>query len=234
LKVRAISCKIKQSDTVWKSYQRNTQGVIRLEPRELIFHLLQHYGYIGLYLLFIIDTLGVFLPSKTILIISGFLVSQGFIKHLPLFIAALAGSLTGFFTGYQVGTKVGKPFLDKYGKCIYLTPKLLRKAEKWFDAYGTAAILIAYFIPGLRHIVPYLSGIAQMPVRKVMLCAFSGATLWVLTFTLIGRFLGNNWSTIINILNNYRLEIGGTAAAMALVSFLVRRAFGKNYNNKRA
>ena len=220
--------------TYWKSVSyKYHQGVIGLEPREFILNLLQHYGYIGLYLLFVIDTLGVFLPSKTMLMVSGFLVSQGYIKHIPLFFAALTGSLTGFLTGYLIGVKVGKPFLNKYGKYMHLTPELLSKAEKWFARYGTAAILIAYFIPGLRHIVPYLSGIAQMPARKVMLCAFTGATLWILTFTFIGRFVGNNWSAVKSIISDYALEIGGVVVAVVLVAFLIRQCLGKNSDNKR-
>ena len=208
-------------------------GVIGLEPRVFILNLLQQYGYIGLYFLFVIDTLGVFLPSKTMLMVSGFLVSQGYIKHIPLFFAALTGSLTGFFAGFLIGVKFGKPFLDKYGKYLHLTPELLVKAEKWFARYGTAAILIAYFIPGLRHIVPYLSGMAQMPARKVMLCAFTGATLWILTFTFIGRFVGNNWSVVKSIIGDYSLVIGGVMVVVVLVGFLIRQRVLKNSANKR-
>ena len=204
-----------------------------LEYKEFILNLIQNYGYIGLFLLFVIDTVGVFLPSKTILMLTGFLVSQGYIKHIPLFFTALTGSLTGFLIGYIIGLKIGKPFLEKHGKYMRLTPELLGKAEKWFARYGTAAILIAYFIPGLRHIVPYLSGIAQMPARKVMLFAFTGAALWILTFTSIGRFVGNNWSVVKSVISDYALEAGGVAVMVVLLAFLIRQNLRKNHYNKR-
>ncbi len=162
------------------------------------------------------------------LIISGFLVSQGYLNHIPLVIVTLLGSLTGFLTGYLIGVKIGKPFLERYGKFIHLTPERLEQTEKWFSKYGTAAILIAYFIPGVRHIVPYLSGIAKMHFRKVLLYAFTGAILWILTFSSIGRFFGNKWSMLDNIIGDYIFEILGIAAIIGVIVFLIRKNYKHN------
>lgn len=190
--------------------------------------LVRQYGYVGLYFLFVVDTLGVFLPSKTMLMISGFLVAQGYLQHFPLFLATLSGSLTGFLTGYTIGVKVGKPFLDKYGRYMHLKPERLEQAEKWFAKYGSAAILVAYFLPGVRHIVPYLSGMAQMPFRKVMSFASLGATLWILTFTSIGRFMGDKWPVLKkmtgDVIGDYLLELVGILVVVIVAVVLFRRS----------
>jgi membrane protein DedA with SNARE-associated domain len=161
-----------------------------LNLQETALHVINTYKYPGIFLLFIIDTMGVFLPTKTILTLCGLLVQKGQLNLLPLFFSTLAGSLTGFCVSYVIGIKVGMPLLERYGKYLLLTPDRYKKAVAWFYRFGPAFILIAYFTPGLRHITPYLAGITRMPFRKVIIFASAGASLWVLTFVSLGRLLG--------------------------------------------
>jgi len=162
-----------------------------LDLKETAQYIIATYKYPGIYFLFIIDTMGVFLPSKTILTICGLLVQKGQLALLPLFFSTLGGSLTGFCASYVIGLKAGKPVLTRYGKYIALTPDRYEKAVAWFCRYGPAFILAAYFTPGLRHITPYLAGITKMPFSRVIFYAFTGASLWILTFVSLGRLLGN-------------------------------------------
>lgn len=161
-----------------------------MDLKETAQYIITTYKYPGIYFLFIIDTMGVFLPSKTILTICGLLVQKGQLNLLPLFLSTLGGSLTGFCASYVIGQKVGQPVLARYGKYIFLTPDRYKKAVAWFYRFGPAFILAAYFTPGLRHITPYLAGITKMPFKKVIFYAFTGASLWVLTFVSLGRLLG--------------------------------------------
>ncbi len=162
-----------------------------MDFKEIALHIITTYKYPGIYLLFIIDTMGVFLPSKTLLTICGILIEKGQLSLLPLLASTLGGSLTGFCISYALGRKIGKPILTWLCRFFRITPYKYEKAEAWFNKYGPAFILVAYFTPGLRHITPYLAGITRMPFRKVILYASTGAALWILTFVSLGRLLGN-------------------------------------------
>ena len=155
--------------------------------------MISNYGYIGLYLYFVLDTLGIFLPSKSILTLIGVLVGKGVFNFAPVVAAAVSGSLTGVTVSYHIGKNIGRPAADKYGRLVRLTPEKLLKAEKWFGKCGPVVIIFAYFIPGLRHVTPYLSGIMGLPYWKVILFSAAGAVLWVFTFLWLGRFIEANW-----------------------------------------
>ncbi|MFZ5644390.1 MAG: DedA family protein [Bacillota bacterium] len=195
-----------------------------MEIKDSIVHIITEYKYPGLYLLFIVDTLGVFLPTKTILTFTGILVQQGFLKFPPLFISAFTGSLTGFCISYTIGLKLGKPFVLKYGKYVKLTPPRFETGEKWFNKYGPAFIIIAYFLPGVRHVTPYLSGITGMTFPRVLLFASLGAALWITTFVSLGRFFGKNLDLILNLINKYQWE-ALLAAVLGLTLFIIIKAY---------
>jgi len=158
--------------------------------------LISNYGTFGLYLYFTIDTLGVFLPSKSILTFIGVLVGRGVFGFTPVVLTAVSGSLTGVSISYFIGKNVGKPVAEKYGRVLRITPEKLLKAEKWFKQYGAAVIVFAYFVPGLRNITPYLAGITRLPYWKVILFSAIGAFLWATVFIYLGRFLGGSWDKL--------------------------------------
>jgi membrane protein DedA with SNARE-associated domain len=155
--------------------------------------LVSNYGYIGLYIYFIIDALGVLLPSKSILAMIGYLIGKGVFSHVPVVATAVLGSLTGVTVSFTIGRNVLQPATEKYGRRLFITPEKLLRAEKWFNRYGAPFIVIAYFIPGMRHVTPYLCGITRLPYFKVIFFSAIGAFLWVVTFTYIGRLIQENW-----------------------------------------
>lgn len=166
-------------------------GGSSLNFMELAQQLISDYGYLGLYLFFSGDTMGVFLPSKSILAFIGVLINKGFFNFPGVLVSTVLGSLTGVTISFFIGKKIGKPFAQKYGKYIALTEGRLSNAEKWFNKYGPPVIVIAYFIPGLRHVTPYLMGITGVQYSTVMFFSAIGASLWVTAFVSLGRFLEN-------------------------------------------
>lgn len=189
-------------------FNRTEEGGTSLDLKELASQLISNYGTIGLYLYFVVDTMGVFLPSKSILTLIGVLVDKGVFGFTPVVLTAVSGSLTGVSISYLIGKNIGKPAAEKYGRYIRVTPEKLLQAEKWFTRYGAAVIVFAYFVPVLRHITPYLSGITRLPYWKVILFSAVGASLWVITFVSLGRFLGGNLDKILDTIPPSALLVG--------------------------
>jgi membrane protein DedA with SNARE-associated domain len=155
--------------------------------------LVSNYGYASLYFYFLIDTLGILLPSKSILALIGVLIGEGILNYTPVVVTAVLGSLTGVTVSFSIGRNICKPAAEKYGQRIFITPERLRKAEKWFGRFGAPFIVFAYFVPGMRHVTPYLCGISRLSYCKVILYSAVGAFLWVVTFTFIGRLIQANF-----------------------------------------
>jgi hypothetical protein len=128
---------------------------------------------------------------------------------------------------YWVGYKLGQPFFEKYGSRFHMGTERFEKLSLWFTKYGNKLLLIAYFIPGIRHITGYFSGTTQLPFRKYAIFAYSGAFLWVTVFISLGKILGPQWGIFHSSIKKY-LIIGGIAIATILIVIY----FSKKYKQK--
>ncbi|KMY54124.1 alkaline phosphatase [Bacillus sp. FJAT-27231] len=151
------------------------------------------FGYIVLFAALLLEMLAVPLPGEFLMSYSGFLVYQG---HLGLTLSILAaglGSSIGMTAAYWIGYKLGTPFFEKYGHRFHMGPERIEKTSRWFGKHGNKLLIIAYFIPGVRHITGYFSGITRLSFRTYILFAYSGAFLWVSVFIFLGKILGPQW-----------------------------------------
>ncbi|MEK4971188.1 DedA family protein [Niallia sp. FSL R7-0648] len=153
-------------------------------------HFISQFGYIAIFVLFALSGLGIPVPDEALLTFVGYLSSISIMNFLAADIICFIGALSAMVINYTLGKKIGKPFLLTHGKWIKLTPSKLERVENWFDKYGPWTIVIANFIPGVRRLTSYFSGISGMNLSKYMLFAAIGSFLWCLLFNIIGYYMG--------------------------------------------
>jgi membrane-associated protein len=103
-----------------------------------------------------------------------------------LLVAAFTGDNTNYFFGKFIGPKV---FSNEHSK--FLNRKHLNKTQKFYNEYGSRAVIIARFMPIIRTFVPFVAGIGQMIYRKYISYSIFGAVLWTQLFLWAGRLFGN-------------------------------------------
>ncbi len=153
---------------------------------------------------------------------AGLLVFQGKLSWILSIVTAGAGAAVGMTISYWIGYRLGTPFFEKYGTRIHMGPDKLSKVSFWFQKYGNKVLIIAYFIPGVRHITGYFSGITRIPYRKYAIFAYIGAFFWVSVFISLGKVLGPKWEQYHHTINRY-LIIGGIIAAVIFVVIYIYR-----------
>ena len=89
--------------------------------------------------------------------------------------------------------------------------------SNWFENYGNKLLLIAYFIPGVRHFTGYFSGITHISFRTFAIYAYIGAFIWTGTFISLGKVLGPQWEHFHTSLKKYLL-IG---SVMVIILFVI-------------
>ncbi|MBY6088661.1 DedA family protein [Priestia flexa] len=67
---------------------------------------------------------------------------------------------------------MGHPLLIWLGEWFGFSLKWSNKAEHWIRKYGSPAIIVSYFIPGMRHVTGYFCGISHMSLKSYMLYAY--------------------------------------------------------------
>ncbi|WP_144937258.1 DedA family protein [Paenibacillus sp. 32O-W] len=157
---------------------------------EFVQEMIAQYGYLALYCLLALGIIGLPIPDEVLMTFVGYLASMGILRYTAAVVVSLLGSMSGMILSYELGRKIGKPLVWKFGKWIWLTPKRLEKAEGWFNRYGKWAVSFGYFIPGIRHLTCYLSGVSGMKRTTYWLFAAIGAVVWCVLFITIGYFIG--------------------------------------------
>lgn len=173
---------------------------------EMVLQYILVHGYSILFLAFVAELLALPIPGETVMGYIGYLSYEGEMNYVAAIVAVYLGVCTGITMAHLLGRKLGYPFFRKYGHYIHLGPEGLDRAADWFDKYGYGLLVIAYFIPGIRHISGYFSGIMKMPFRLFAAPAFIGALLYAGVFITLGRILGPDM-------------IVGIIAALGLLAF---------------
>lgn len=185
---------------------------------------LEHYGYIILFLALFLELIALPTPGELLMSYAGLLAFEG---HLNVYISILVagfGSSIGITLSYFVGRKLGPPFFHKYGSKIHLGPEKLEKTSTWFKKYGNIMLIIGYFIPGVRHITGYFSGITKIAYRSFAVYAYLGAFLWATTFVGLGKVLGPKWNEYHPFMSKY-LIYGALLAAVLFGFYYVYKVY---------
>ncbi len=155
------------------------------------FHsFISHYGYIGIFSVLMLGVFGIPFPDESLLTFSGYLASKGHLHIFLTILVAFIGSSIGITVNYLVGRTLGFAVIKKYGHRVHLTPEKMDRVRDWFDWLGKWFLPVSYFIPGVRHLTPFVAGASKLRFKVFALFAFAGGLLWTLTFTLMGYFLG--------------------------------------------
>ncbi|MBC7978298.1 MAG: DedA family protein [Myxococcales bacterium] len=183
-------------------------------------------GYPGVFLFITLESTLVPIPSELVMPFAGFMASQGEFSLPVILIINSVGALLGSGLCYWLGVVGGRPFLEKYGKYFLVRKHDIDKTEAFFAKHGKKTVLIARFVPVIRHVISVPAGIARMPLRDFFLQTFVGSTIWGGALILLGYYVGENWETFAKPLKRVDLLIG-VILVLALVAlgirFMVRR-----------
>jgi membrane protein DedA with SNARE-associated domain len=179
-------------------------------------------GYIGVFILMTIESVGIPIPSEVIMTYGGFIATPGGIPHVIL--VAIIGALgtgLGSAIGYAAGRWGGKPFVDKYGKYIGVNPQKMLWAERWFCKYGEAACIYTRLMPVVRSIVNVPAGLLNMNFTKFIVYSTVGAFPWCLVLASIGYILGENWESILGATHLLTYAVVAIVAIIAVATIVI-------------
>ncbi len=167
---------------------------------EWIINLINSTGYFGVFLLVILDNIFPPIPSEFILPLCGYLASQNKFSLIFLIAIETFGSVLSVVPFYYLGIKFGEERLEtfavKYGKWLTISPKDIKKSDRWFKKHDKGAVLFCRLIPGLRSVISITAGVNKMKIVPFVIFTAIGAGIWNSILTVSGYLLGRNYSEI--------------------------------------
>lgn len=188
-----------------------------------VFQWVATYGYLAIFSLLVLGIVGLPIPDEFLLTSCGYLVYQGHLSLVPTILAGFLGSMCGITCSYTIGRTVGwKVLHSKLGRLFHITDQRIRLVHDWFDRIGHWALLIGYFIPGVRHFTAIVAGTSRLELRSFALFAYAGALLWVCTFVFLGYHFGAQWQQILSLVEHH-LKIASIVACVLALGYVLWR-----------
>jgi membrane protein DedA with SNARE-associated domain len=161
----------------------------------------QHYGYYALFVLSIVSSACIPVPSEVAYGFAGALCTASVTGHVrfslwAVIVVGTIGSLVGAIIAYEVGRSAGRTIVDRWGKWILVTHKDLDSGERWFEKYGSISVLIGRVIPVVRAFISVPAGMAEMNRARFAVLTTIGSAVWVALLAGLGYAAGSNWKRV--------------------------------------
>ena len=187
------------------------------------FEWIARYGYFGIFLLLMLGIVGLPVPDETLLTFVGYLCFKDQLTVIPSLAAAFLGSSTGITLSYGIGRVAGSQVVTKAGPFLHLSASHIEKGQAWLQRWGKYALIAAYFVPGVRHLVALLAGASNLPLHVFAPFAYCGALLWTTTFIAVGYGLGEEWHRQSPLVHRMVIVVALVVALAILVGVLMVR-----------
>jgi len=187
-------------------------------------------GVIGVFVLMLLESACIPVPSEAIMLFAGFSVSEGDMSLFGIVAAGVLGNLVGSWIAYGVGYFARLDLLER-NKLIHISPKHLKWADDWFKRYGDATVFFTRMLPIIRTFISLPAGVAKMPFWRFTAFTLAGCVPWVLMLALIGQAVGDNWEQWRHKLG-YLDYVVLAAIVGGVVYWLIRRRRGGGVENE--
>ncbi len=187
--------------------------------------LVEKSGYTGVFVLMVMGTATLPIPSEVVLPVAGYLVFLGQLNYWVVLIVSSIGSLIGTMIDYWVGYYLGRAAILRYGRFVRLNENHLKTTEKWFAKYGEATVFLTRFVPLIRTLVAFPAGIAEMKLWKFVSFSIVGLFVYNAILIYLGELFGANYSSIVSSLSNafFVIEVLAVVIVVIVLFLWLRR-----------
>jgi len=146
-------------------------------------------------------------PGDTVLILEGYLSSKNYFNIYAIAFNAMAATFISCLMLYYISYKLGDSIFNVSFINKYFSRDKIHKLTKWFEKYGSIAILLSKFVPGVGSLTMLVAGTFKVPAVKAY-AAMGVATIIHNSFLLfLGKTAGDNMGLIKYTLRKYNIFI---------------------------
>jgi membrane protein DedA with SNARE-associated domain len=190
--------------------------------------LIGDYGYVAIFVLMVLESACIPIPSEVTMLFGGALASPGFAApghELDLVVVALVGTLgnlVGSWLAYGIGAAGGRPLVDRFGRYLLILPHEVDRAHEWFERRGELTVFVSRLLPVIRTFISLPAGVARMPFWRFTIYTVLGCLPWTFALAWLGYLLGENWPKVEEFLQPVAWGIV-VVLAIGLVWYVARR-----------
>ncbi|TCV58082.1 DedA family protein [Neorhizobium sp. S3-V5DH] len=169
---------------------------------EWLFILIDEQGVYALFIVLMVNCLGVPFPTSLVMLAIGSFAGQGELTLLPFFVAGLSGAIAGDQAGYLLGRSASSR-LFKMAQSIQWLDKALKQAEQLETRWGDAGIFFSRWL--LSPLGPYVNlfaGMSRYSWVRFSVWDALGEAIWVGAYMSLGVAFSRSIQKVADLLGN--------------------------------
>jgi membrane protein DedA with SNARE-associated domain len=179
---------------------------------------LESYGYLVVFLLVMIESIGVPVPGETALVAAALYAGSTHKLNIwGVVAAAAAGAIIGDNIGYGIGRYGGAKLLLRYGHKVRLDEGRLKIGIWLFRRHGGKVVFWGRFVSILRTWAAFLAGANHMEWRRFLVFNAAGGIVWATAYGVVYYVFG---ATLKRLSTTIDVSIG-IGSVVILVAFVV-------------
>lgn len=183
-----------------------------------IISIIERFGYLGIFLLILLENIFPPIPSEIILTFSGFMTTITQLSTIGIIAVSTLSSYIGAIVLYIIGRGIHhiKNILGFHSKHI-------EKSYNYLLQNGKKSIFIGRLVPVVRSVISIPAGMVRIPFFIYSLYTILGTLLWNSILTFLGVIAGTNWEIISMYFDKYSWLILVIVIVLIIVKYIKKR-----------
>ena len=179
---------------------------------------LESYGYLVVFLLVMLESIGLPVPGETALIAAALYAGTTHKLEIGAIVAvAAAAAIIGDNIGYSIGRYGGAKLLLRYGHKVHLHEGRLKIGIWLFRRHGGKVVFWGRFVSILRTWAAFLAGANHMEWRRFLVFNAAGGIVWATLYGVVYYVFG---ATLKKLSTSIDVALG-VGSVVILVAFVV-------------
>ncbi len=185
-------------------------------------NILEHYKYLLIFPIAVIE-------GPIIIIISGFLIYQGYLNALTAYVILVIADTMGDLLYYSIGRFWRRlQWLKKYARWLGYSEKSEAFLEGHFKNHKGKTFLLAKVSHGIGGAVQISAGIAKVDIKVFLMYSLAGTLVKTYLLLLVGFHVGNSYIKIDGIFNRIALITFITVSSVIIFYVFISK-YAKRY-----
>lgn len=157
-------------------------------------------------------------PADTFVALGGLLSALGRLSAPAVFAITWIFNVASALVVYRLAYRHGRGFFaEGLGRHV-LRPHQLERMERFYERWGTPAIFLTRFLPGVRSVVPVFAGAAKQDWLSVGAPIAAASAIWYGALVWLGLWAGRNLDLLAELLGRLNSTLGVAAVVVTVLA----------------
>lgn len=195
---------------------------------DTLIELVQAYGLWMIFLITLLQSVGLPLPAFAILIVTAAVTPPDVATVIPLIVTGTLGTLTGDIVLYFTGKKFGTGILGKLCRISLSPDSCVKSSGDIFNRYGPPSLTVVKFIPGLSTLAPVVAGVYAMPLFSFIAFSLIAGAVYSVAAVSLGVLFRHEIGSLITTLTKFG-KFGVLIIIIAFAFYLLAKWLQRYY-----